>query len=336
VSSILQVPASTANYTATRLGYSVRGVIIHTVVGSLASADSAFQDPNRGASAHYGIPYNGYNDGPIHQYVAESNTAWQCGRFYPDASDPLANVNTIGIEHADNGAYASPRPEALYVCSAQLVFEICQRYGIPIDRTHIRKHLEVSQLSTSCPDTLDIDHIVYLAQQLANPTPAPQEDDDMLYVGPVHALAGTVSVFAPGSRYHDPSVSALGVGSLAQSAAVAVSGYRFSSSAVQSSDRGAGAGAGPDYVWWQASDGSWIPDAILDTSALAGAPIGAAVSSLPSGMATYFALAGAGGGGGADDDSAYVTQTQLASALAALPKPPTKGSGTAVVNVTLS
>src|ERR1700682_5706096 len=133
MSTIKQVPASTNNYTAGRLGYKIAGIIIHTIVGSLASADGAFQNPARQASAHYGIEYNGDADGPIHQYVAESNIAWHCGRFYTDAADPLANVNTIGIEHADNGLYNNPRPDALYAQSSKLVKEICARYAIPID-----------------------------------------------------------------------------------------------------------------------------------------------------------------------------------------------------------
>src|SRR5438093_7487394 len=157
MSNIVQVPASSANFTVGRAGYRIAGVIIHTIVGSLASCDATFRNPARGASAHYGVACDG---SVVHQYVPEGSIAWHCGRFYPDAGNPLANANTVGIEHCDNGQPNAPRSDAEYACSAQLVREVCARYGIPIDRTHIRKHTEVSVLYTACPDTLDIDRIV--------------------------------------------------------------------------------------------------------------------------------------------------------------------------------
>ncbi|TME25086.1 MAG: N-acetylmuramoyl-L-alanine amidase [Chloroflexi bacterium] len=294
MSNIVQVPASSANFTVGRAGYKIAGVIIHTIVGSLASCDATFMNPARGASAHYGVACDG---SVVHQYVNEANTAWHCGRYYPDAGNPLANVNTVGIEHCDDGRPFSPRPDGLYVCSGQLVREICQRYGIPIDRQHIRRHSEVSVLATSCPGTLDIDRIVRLAAAVTPPAPPPSTgDEDMLYAAPFVAKTGTVKVFAAGSSYLDPSANAHKVGAEAKDATIAVDGYRFTDSAVQSSDRGGGAGAGPDYVWWHATSGQWVPDAILDTSSIAGAPVGAAVSALPASLSNYFAIAGQSSG----------------------------------------
>lgn len=269
-STIKQVPAATSNYTYGRLGYAVKGVIIHTMVGSLASCDSAFQNPARAGSAHYGIPYNGYNDGPVHQYVSEASIAWHCGRFYPDSAHPLGNANTIGIEHADNGAYNSPRPDALYEASAQLVREICTRYHIPINRTYIRKHNEVSELYTGCPDSLDINRIVTMAAGPA-PTPTPiTEEEDMLYVGPIHPKAATFKTYVAGHSYRERTTTSPTVAALASGAAVVVSGYSYSTSSVASTIP-----VGPDFLWWQ-SGTAWVPDAILDTSGLAGAP-GAAI-----------------------------------------------------------
>lgn len=295
MSNIQQVPASTANYTAGRLGYGINGVIIHTMVGTQASCDATFSNPARGASAHYGVPYYGYSEAPIHQYVAEGNIAWHCGRFYPDASNPLANANTIGIEHADNGAYNSPRPDELYAATSQLVKEICTRYGIPIDRNHIRKHREVSVLVTGCPDSLDIDRIVAMAAGTYGPVPTPitsGDDDDMIYVGPTHPKTASIKVFAAGTLYRERAASSLAAGSLAAGATVTVSGYCYSTSPVQSVDLGGGV-AGPDYLWWQVGV-NWVPDAILDTSALAGAPAPAVPAAEP--MNLLFALAGSGGG----------------------------------------
>lgn len=270
-SVIKQVPAATTNYTAGRLGYPIKGIIIHTMVGSIASCDSAFQNPARAGSAHYGIPYRGYIDGPIHQYVGEGNIAWHCGRYYPDASHPLSNANTIGIEHADNGAYNSPRPDELYEASAQLVREICARYHIPINRTYIRKHNEVSELATGCPDSLDINRIVAMAAGPA-PTPIPvvSEDEDMLYIGPVHPKAATFKTYVAGHSYRERIASSPVVASLALGATVVTSGYCYSNSPVASTIP-----VGSDFLWWQVGT-AWVPDAILDTSALVGAP-GAAI-----------------------------------------------------------
>lgn len=269
-STIKQVPASTANYTVGRLGYGIKGIIIHTMVGTIASCDTTFQNPARGASAHYGIPYNGYGDSPIHQYVSEANVAWHCGRFYPDSTHPLGNTNTIGIEHADNGAYNSPRPEALYLASSQLVREICARYHIPINRTYIRKHNEVSQLATGCPDSLDIDKIVAMAAGPA-PTPIPiTEEEDMLYVGPIHPKAATFKTYVAGRSYRERTASSPVVANLALGATIVTSGYCYSNSPVASTIPVAS-----DFLWWQVGT-VWVPDAVLDTSGLAGAP-GAAI-----------------------------------------------------------
>lgn len=325
MSTIIEVPASPANYTIGRLGYRISGVIIHTMIGTLESCDATFRNPGRGASAHLGIPCSG---SVIHRYVGYGNIAWHCGRFYPDAAHPLANANTIGIEHCDNGLYLAPRADSEYACSAQVLRELHGVYGFPLDRVHVRKHTEVSEIYTPCPHTLDIDRIVYEAVN-GTSVPIPSKgDDDMLYVGPWVAKPATLTVFTAGVQYLDPSTNARNAGALAQGNLVAVDGYRFSDSAVQSTDRGAGAGAGPDYIWWHRSDGlGWVPDAIVDTSAVGGAPIGAAVSTLPK-LSNYFAIAGAAGGP-APDLSKLATKDELAALAQSFP---TKATG----NVTLS
>jgi hypothetical protein len=119
------------------------------------------------------------------------------------------------------------------------------------------------------------------------PSPVHPTEDDMLYTGAFHTLTATLKQFAAGSIYSDPSTAALGVGALG--ASVAVTGFLFANSGVQSTDRGAGAGPGIDYVWWKLSDGHWVSDALLNTVGVAGAPIGAALSALPAGMTLYFA-----------------------------------------------
>lgn len=128
-------------------------VIIHTMVGFAQGADERFNDPTSNVSAHYGV----LETGEIWHWVDETFTAYHAGNL-------LMNRRSIGIEHEDNGQPNSVRPDTLYTASANLVRDICQYYNIPIDRQHILKHSEVSDDPTSCPDSLDIDRIVSLAQ----------------------------------------------------------------------------------------------------------------------------------------------------------------------------
>ena len=58
------------------------------------------------------------------------------------------NGHTIGIHLSGDFQQANPTPEQLDRCGA-LVADICDRYGIPIDRAHIVGHGEL--MPTSCP-----------------------------------------------------------------------------------------------------------------------------------------------------------------------------------------
>lgn len=161
-------------------------------------------------------------------------------------------------------------------------------------------------------------------------------DDDMLYVGPFHAVSATFQTFgSAGTVYHDPSTSALSIRQIAPGSSVAVTGYLFSSSGEQSSDRGAGAGAGIDLVWWKLADGTgWLNDNVLVTVGVAGLPEGTALSSLPAGVTTYFATTIQAA---PDDDSAFATHAEVkavADAVAAI-KVPTTGTIAGPITVKL-
>lgn len=108
--------------------------------------------------------------------------------------------------------------------------------------------------------------------------PAPQGDeDDMLYTSTkLHPLAATLKVdhaAAPTAvltSYRDPSTLALPAGALADGAGVGVDGYVYSSSYIDA-DMGGGKIAS-DHVWWHATSGQWVPDALLFTLGVTGAP----------------------------------------------------------------
>ncbi|MCA9687824.1 MAG: N-acetylmuramoyl-L-alanine amidase, partial [Myxococcales bacterium] len=127
------VPASSSNYTNSSRG-SVSQVVIHTMEGSYSGSISWFQNASAGASAHYMVRSS---DGEITQMVDEADIAWHAGHWD-------TNQASIGIEHegftSDPSAWYS---DAMYRASAALTADLCDRYGIPKDRSHIIGHWEV-------------------------------------------------------------------------------------------------------------------------------------------------------------------------------------------------
>jgi N-acetyl-anhydromuramyl-L-alanine amidase AmpD len=136
------VAASSSNYTAGRGGNPINYVVIHTMEGSYSGSISWFQNPSAGASAHYMVRSS---DGQITQMVDDQDTAWHAGNWY-------YNQHSIGIEH--EGYVADPArwyTEAMYVASAQLTRHLVDRYGIPIDRSHIIGHYQIPVSGSGAP-----------------------------------------------------------------------------------------------------------------------------------------------------------------------------------------
>jgi N-acetyl-anhydromuramyl-L-alanine amidase AmpD len=127
------VPASSSNYTDDNRS-SVDRIVIHTTEGSYSGAISWCQNSSSQVSAHYVVRSS---DGQITQMVQEEDIAWHAG-------DWDTNKRSIGIEHegyvSDPGKWYT---DSMYRQSAALVADICDRYGIPKDRTHIIGHYEV-------------------------------------------------------------------------------------------------------------------------------------------------------------------------------------------------
>jgi hypothetical protein len=98
------------NFTRGRFGMPVVAIVIHTMVGTLASCDSWFSNPKSQVSSHFGIGLNG----DIHQYVRLSDSSWANGILQPDAAWPYLvgnsqnpNYQTVTIETEDNGRPAT-------------------------------------------------------------------------------------------------------------------------------------------------------------------------------------------------------------------------------------
>ena len=147
------IGASTDNYMTGRNGRIVSRIVLHWMVGTLESTDVTFQNPDRIASAHFGIGNNN-----VHQYVKEEDTAYHAGNWD-------MNLKSIGIEHeggwliADGKVRFKPTIET-HNKSVELITELCRKYNIPADREHILKHSEVSDRGTECSGSLDINKIV--------------------------------------------------------------------------------------------------------------------------------------------------------------------------------
>lgn len=139
------------NFTKGRGGKNIEFIIIHWFgVGSIDSAESSFMNPDRQASAHYLI-----SDDRLDQMVSEEDTAWHCGNLD-------INKRSIGIEHDAGIDPQHDLSEKSYQTSGKLVREICGRYGIPLDREHIKGHNEIK--ATQCPGTINIDKIIEIAK----------------------------------------------------------------------------------------------------------------------------------------------------------------------------
>jgi N-acetyl-anhydromuramyl-L-alanine amidase AmpD len=130
------VAASSSNYTAANResdGNSIDYVIIHTTQGSYSGTISWFQNPAASVSAHYVIRSS---DGEITQMVQNKDIAWHAGNWN-------YNVHSIGIEHEGYVSDPAWYTDAMYRASANLTRWLCDRYGIPKDRSHIIGHNEV-------------------------------------------------------------------------------------------------------------------------------------------------------------------------------------------------
>ncbi len=128
------VAANSSNYTSGRGGNSIRYIVIHTMQGSYSGSISWFQNGAANVSAHYCVRSS---DGQITQMVHDRDTAWHAGNW-------TYNQRSIGIEHegyvSDPGRWYT---EEMYRASAALTRHIADRYGVPIDRSHIIGHVEV-------------------------------------------------------------------------------------------------------------------------------------------------------------------------------------------------
>ncbi|MFD8108543.1 N-acetylmuramoyl-L-alanine amidase [Streptomyces microflavus] len=142
----LWAPAHTANYTAPSHPSERRidRVVIHIAQQMFTPTIGIFRDPAKQVSAHYVVRSG---DGHVAQCVREQDIAWHAGNWD-------VNTRSIGIEHegwVDRPEYFTP---VMYLRSARLTADICERHGIPKDRAHIIGHHEVPGSDHTDPGVL--------------------------------------------------------------------------------------------------------------------------------------------------------------------------------------
>ena len=119
----------------------INKIVVHVTQGSWSSAINWFKDSRAGVSAHYTVRSS---DGFVGQSVQEKDIAYHAG-YWP------YNQTSIGIEH--EGYVSDPKwfTEAMYRSSARLSAYLCNKYKIPIDRSHIIGHNEVPNATHTDP-----------------------------------------------------------------------------------------------------------------------------------------------------------------------------------------
>jgi hypothetical protein len=127
------LPAHSSNWSSRSGGTgAIQRVVIHTTEGMYDGAISWFRNPSSDVSAHYVVRRS---DGHITQMVRDRDRAWHAAG---------ANADTIGIEHEGAAASASTWTTAILESSARLTAWLTLQYDIPVDRSHIVAHSEVT------------------------------------------------------------------------------------------------------------------------------------------------------------------------------------------------
>ncbi|MCC6364428.1 MAG: amidase [Bryobacterales bacterium] len=153
-------------------GFQPEAIVIHIMDGTLAGTDNWFLNPRAKVSAHYGVG----RKGEVHQYVAETDTAFHAGLAVNPSwalLKPGVNPNfyTIGIEH--EGKADDEWEEAKLAASGALIAEIAGRRHIPLDRRHVIAHREI-RASKTCPGfKVSLDDLIARAKATDVDLPVP-------------------------------------------------------------------------------------------------------------------------------------------------------------------
>lgn len=142
---------------SSRNGQHPEAVVMHITAGDSAAGAISHWNSPVDASAHYIVE----KDGRIFRTVREEDAAWSNGVVNkPDLTNPLiarwvgAGINpnscTIGIEIV--GFPSATKPALQWASVLWLVADVCRRWGIARDRTHIIGHYQIDSVTRArCP-----------------------------------------------------------------------------------------------------------------------------------------------------------------------------------------
>ncbi len=160
----------------------ILGVVQHTMVGSIASADTYFAEPSSQVSAHFGVAFTG----EVHQYVDTDQIAWHAGF--------TANRRYHGIEFEDGGNPDTPMTVPQIEAAGKLIAWLAQEYGWKVGnatqfgQVGIIGHIEVwPQGGHTCPNPTRLaQKALLIAAAAAPPAPLPTPEVDMDNLVMVH------------------------------------------------------------------------------------------------------------------------------------------------------
>lgn len=131
------------HYSPGRGGHNIRKIVLHHNAGNLTIEGCYNVWQTREASAHYQVQ----SDGVIGQLVYDGDTAWHAG-------DWNANLESIGIEHADESNSPWRISQKCLDNGAHLVAALCKLYGLGRPQWRVNVFPHSAFCPTSCPCSL--------------------------------------------------------------------------------------------------------------------------------------------------------------------------------------
>ena len=138
-------------------------IVMHITEGNRKSVIAEFTGPTQ-KSTHFMV----CTDGKIVQFVSTGDTAFGNGVVDKPTSGIVLerkgknpNGYTISIEH--EGYSLQDITPLQYKASATLVKFLAEKWGIPLDTTHVIKHREITGYKT-CPGLLNVDKVLQMAR----------------------------------------------------------------------------------------------------------------------------------------------------------------------------
>lgn len=160
---LITIPAT--NYREREAGIIPDAIAIHIAEGMKASVIATFQDPTVQKSSHFLVN----RDGSITQFVSTAKVAYCTGNIDNPINELVLSRTTnpnswsLAIEH--EGFSTSDITPEQYATTAKICKFLHDKWGVPLDRTHIFGHREVFSQKT-CPGLINVDKIIQLARKL--------------------------------------------------------------------------------------------------------------------------------------------------------------------------